>query len=82
MPTMIGCMSVGVYIGLVLDIFCQQLGDMCRLLGVCVPFGPRVRGCIHGIIYIRPTNEGCMSVCVNFGIRYIYCANHWRKCIS
>ena len=35
-----------------------------------------------GVIYIMPTNGGCMSVCVNFGIRYIYCANHWRKCIS
>ena len=73
MPTIRGFMSVGVYIGLVLDIFCQLLGDMCKLLGVCVPFKPRVKGCMSvdvyiGIIYIMPTNGGCMLVCVNMGI--------------
>ena len=27
------------------DMFCQQLGDICQLWGVCAPFGRRVADC-------------------------------------
>ena len=44
---------------LVLDIFCQQLGDICHLEGVSAPFGSRVgeyafsRICTFNLEYIR-----------------------------
>ena len=37
-------MPFKIYI-LVLDIFCQQLGDICHLVGVCAHFGGRVMEC-------------------------------------
>ena len=51
----------------VLDIYCQQLGDICQLGGVCAPFGHNVGEytfcnkyiCIG---YILPTIGECMLV--------------------
>ena len=51
----------------VLDIYCQQLGDICQLEGVCAPFGHKVGEytfcnkyiCIG---YILPTIGGHISV--------------------
>ena len=53
----------------------QQKGVMCKVLCVCVPFGPRVGGCMSvgvyiGIVYILPTIGGYMSVCVYIAIGY------------
>ena len=36
----------------VLDIFCQQLGDICQLEGVCAPFGHKVGEYTFCNIYI------------------------------
>ena len=37
----------------VLDLHCQQLGNMCQLEGVCATFGRGVGECAFSRIYIR-----------------------------
>ena len=43
--------KLNIYI-LILDIFCQHLGDICQLEGFCSPFGRRIGGIILKYIYL------------------------------
>ena len=63
----------------VLDIYCQQLGDLCQLEGVCAPFGHKVGEYTFFNIYIcigyiLPLIGGHMSV---GGCLWVFWAQGW-----
>ena len=65
---------------LVLYISCQQLGDMCKLLGVCGPFTPGVGGCISISCCIWAKGMGVVCQLVFSFVLYISCQQLGDMC--